>query len=65
MAPRVVPATTMLAPGKGSPVDLSVMVPAILPVVPDHSGVMRIRASNRENRRLFSSCFIMALPYNG
>jgi hypothetical protein len=63
-APRDVPRTTTLAPTIGSPFDLSVIVPAIFPVVPANPiADKKTSPNNKSNVRKRNLRFIGFFPY--
>jgi hypothetical protein len=55
----MVPRTTILAPGRNSPLSFSVRIPAIFPVVPEKSGPDRTMVRDRINRMIFLRCFMV------
>jgi hypothetical protein len=62
--PSDVPIIMILAPMSGSPLDLSVRVPSIFPVVPDHNGI--VRDIDNTNIAIIILCkdFILLTPSN-
>ena len=53
-----------LPPIKGSPLSLSVNIPAILPVVPDQSGEIKTIVYSKINHIIFFNCFMVNYSLN-